>query len=94
MRCECRNEDDRIAVLRNGRLVDVLETSETDADEVTTLMIGEALKALDRPAPFDAAAAAPVIEVRDVQGGSAKGVSFDVRPGGTTRVLESCLETP
>ncbi len=72
---------DRIAVLRNGRLVDVLETSETDADEVTTLMIGEALKALDRPAPFDAAAAAPVIEVRDVQGGSAKGVSFDVRPG-------------
>ncbi|OYN98240.1 ribose transport system ATP-binding protein/L-arabinose transport system ATP-binding protein [Propionibacteriaceae bacterium ES.041] len=72
---------DRIAVLRNGRLVEVLEASETNADEVTTLMIGEALKALDRPAPFDDTGAAPVVEVRDLHGGSAKGVSFDVRPG-------------
>ncbi len=72
---------DRIAVLRNGKLVDVLTTSETDADEVTTLMIGQALKALDRPTPLASDGAPPVVSVRDLHGGSANGVSFDVAPG-------------
>ena len=72
---------DRIAVLRNGTLVKVLKTSETDADEVTTLMIGQALKALDRPAPAQVEGKQPVISVRDLRGGSADGVSFDVFPG-------------
>lgn len=72
---------DRIAVLRNGRLVTVLETAETNPDEVTTLMIGQALKALDRPAPVPENATTPVLEVRDLHGGTAKGVSFDVMPG-------------
>ena len=72
---------DRIAVLRNGKLVEVLKTSETNADEVTTLMIGQALKALDRPAPAQIEGKQPVISVRDLRGGSADGVSFDVFPG-------------
>ena len=43
---------DRIAVLRNGKLIKVLDAAETDADEITSLMIGQALKALARPAPL------------------------------------------
>lgn len=73
---------DRIAVLRGGTLVDVLDTAETDADEVTTLMIGQALKALDRPAPVERRPGVPpVMSVRDLHGGTAHGVSFDVDPG-------------
>lgn len=72
---------DRIAVLRNGKLVKVLKTAETDQDEITTLMIGAALKALNRPAPIPATDEKPVISVRDLYGGSARGVSFDVKPG-------------
>ena len=41
---------DRIAVLRNGKLIDVVKASESTPDEITTLMIGQALKALARPA--------------------------------------------
>src|SRR3954462_14233949 len=73
---------DRIAVLRNGKLVKVLRAAETNADEITTLMIGQALKALARPAPVQSAEGrAPVISVRDLYGGGANGVSFDVSAG-------------
>jgi ribose transport system ATP-binding protein len=73
---------DRIAVLRNGKLIKVLKAAETSSEEITTLMIGQALKALDRPAPVQSAAdAVPVMSVHDLYGGTAKGVSFDVKPG-------------
>ena len=72
---------DRIVVLRNGQLVDIVKTADSDPDQVTTLMIGRALKALDRPAPVDTSGKAPVMSVRDLHGGSAQGVSLDVRPG-------------
>lgn len=72
---------DRIVVLRNGKLVDVLTTAETNPDEITTLMIGQALKALARPQPARTDGQQPVISVRDLYGGAARGVSFDVRPG-------------
>src|ERR671921_913704 len=73
---------DRIAVLRNGKLVDVVRTADSSPDEITTLMIGQALKALARPAPVQGAPAqVPVLSVRDLQGGTARGVSFDVDPG-------------
>jgi len=72
---------DRIAVLRNGKLVDVLKTADTNPDEITTLMIGQALKALDRPDAVDVTGAEPVVSVRNLWGGTAKGVSFDVNPG-------------
>lgn len=71
---------DRIAVLRNGRLVKVLNAADSNPDEITTLMIGQALKALDRP-PRVQASGAPVLEVRDLVGGTASGVSFDVDHG-------------
>ncbi len=72
---------DRIAVLRNGKLVDVLRAADTNAGEITTLMIGQALKALARPAPPKADNTVPVIEVKDLHGGSANGVSFTVKAG-------------
>jgi ribose transport system ATP-binding protein len=73
---------DRIAVLRNGKLIDVLDAADTNPDEITTLMIGQALKALDRPKPFSQeAGTTPVMSVRDLYGGTARGVSFDVNPG-------------
>jgi ABC-type sugar transport system ATPase subunit len=72
---------DRIAVLRNGQLVDVLKTSETNPDEVTTLMIGQALRAIERPAPVRVEGKKPLVSVRDLYGGTAAGVSFDVYPG-------------
>ncbi len=72
---------DRIAVLRNGKLIQVLKTAETNPDEITTLMIGQALKAMARPEPAQTSGKDPVISVRDLYGGSARGVSFDVDPG-------------
>ena len=73
---------DRIAVLRNGKLIKVLDAAETDADEITSLMIGQALKALARPAPLKVTPGqVPVMSVRDLYGGAARGVSFDVNPG-------------
>ena len=73
---------DRIAVLRNGLLVEVVNAADSSPDEVTTLMIGQALKALDRPAPVQVAeGTVPVMSVRDLHGGTAEGVSFDVMPG-------------
>jgi ABC-type sugar transport system ATPase subunit len=72
---------DRIAVLRNGQLVDVLKTSETNPDEITTLMIGQALKALARPEPVKTEDKKPLVSVHDLYGGTAAGVSFDVYPG-------------
>ncbi len=72
---------DRIVVLRNGRLVDVVTAADSNPDEITTLMIGEALKALSRPTPAQTRGEKPVMSVRDLYGGTAKGVSFDVAPG-------------
>ncbi|RZK88114.1 MAG: ATP-binding cassette domain-containing protein, partial [Methylobacterium sp.] len=72
---------DRIAVLRNGLLVDVLKTSETNPDEIATLMIGQALKAVERPKPAQTEGKQPLVAVRDLHGGTAAGVSFDVFPG-------------
>jgi len=73
---------DRIAVLRNGQLVDVLRTSETTPEEVTTLMVGAALRAVDRPQPFtEAPGQPPVMSVQHLSGGAARDVSLDVRAG-------------
>ena len=44
-------------------------------------MIGQALKALDRPKPAQTEGKQPLVSVRDLHGGTAAGVSFDVFPG-------------
>ena len=73
---------DRIAVLRGGKLIKTLNAAESNPDEITSLMIGQALKALARPAPVQVAPDhQPVMSVRDLYGGGAKGVSLDVNPG-------------
>jgi ABC-type sugar transport system ATPase subunit len=73
---------DRIAVLRNGKLVKTLNAAESNPDEITALMIGQALKALARPVPVQLEPGqVPVLSVRDLFGGTARGVSFDVNPG-------------
>lgn len=71
---------DRIAVLRGGRLVDIVETARTNRDDVVTLMIGEALEALEPPeAPTEEAE--PVLEARDIVSGGARGVSLTAGRG-------------
>ncbi|MEU5608664.1 sugar ABC transporter ATP-binding protein [Streptomyces sparsogenes] len=72
---------DRIAVMRNGSLVDVVDAADTTPDEITTLMIGDAVMALEPPEPVTEAAAPALLEVRDVSSGSASGISFSVREG-------------
>ncbi|HEY0572570.1 MAG TPA: sugar ABC transporter ATP-binding protein [Pseudonocardia sp.] len=72
---------DRIAVLRNGRLVATLDTAATSPDEVTTLMIGDAVRALERPPAHRGADRAPALSVRGLAAGSAADVSFDVAAG-------------
>ncbi|WP_084697276.1 sugar ABC transporter ATP-binding protein [Glaciibacter superstes] len=71
---------DRIAVLRNGKLVGVVRTSETTPAEVMTMMIGEAVSALKSPTPLEGQEA-PILEVSNLTSGSATDVSFSVRPG-------------
>ncbi|MGY2747858.1 sugar ABC transporter ATP-binding protein [Arthrobacter sp. UYCu723] len=72
---------DRIAVLRNGKLVDVLNAKETNREEVITLMVGEAVHALE-PAPLPSFAGIdPVLEVEHLSSGSATDISFSVHPG-------------
>ncbi len=72
---------DRIVILRNGSLVKVLPVAETDADEVTSLMIGDVLKVLHRPPTGAKSAVEPMLQVGGLQAGSARDVSFAVRPG-------------
>jgi ABC-type sugar transport system ATPase subunit len=71
---------DRIAVLRDGRLVGVVRTEETTPAEVIAMMIGKAMSVTSRSAGA-AVGAAPVLEVAGLSSGSATDISFDVRPG-------------
>lgn len=71
---------DRIAVLRNGKLVEVVRTAEVTADDVMTLMIGRAVSALGAPPDIDRAEA-PVLEVSGLNSGSATDIGFSVQPG-------------
>ncbi len=70
---------DRIVVLRNGELVTILNAASSDAAEVTGYMIGDAIKAMHRPPP--AALLDEHLVVEGLCAGSAKDVSFAVRPG-------------
>ncbi|MDJ0336682.1 sugar ABC transporter ATP-binding protein [Cryobacterium sp. PH31-O1] len=71
---------DRIAVLRNGKLIDVVRTVDTTPDEVMTLMIGEAVSALESP-PSIETTLDPILEVTGLSSGSATNISFTVQPG-------------
>jgi len=71
---------DRIAVLRDGRLIGVVRTEETTPDEVIAMMIGRAMSAARRPAG-PVGDAGPVLEVAGLSSGSATDIGFAVRPG-------------
>ncbi|MGD0874651.1 MAG: sugar ABC transporter ATP-binding protein [Acidimicrobiales bacterium] len=70
----------RIAVLRDGRLITVVDTADTSPSEITTLMIGATVDAIDPPETVDEQLA-PILEVIELSSGSASCVSFAVRPG-------------
>ena len=70
----------RIAVLRDGRLITVVDTADTTPSEITTLMIGVKVDAIDPPEKVDEQVA-PIAEVIGLSSGSAERVSFAVRPG-------------
>jgi len=72
---------DRVAVMRNGELVDVLRTAETTPGAVIDLMIGQAVAALEPLTVEVDEEAAPVLEVVGLAAGSAEDVSFRVAPG-------------
>lgn len=72
---------DRIAVLRNGRLVTVLDAAQTNAEEVTLHMIGDAIKALHRPPKTARHEEDPHLQVEGLSVGSARDVSFSVGRG-------------
>ena len=72
---------DRIAVMRSGRLVDVLRTAETTPGAVVDLMIGAAVAALEPLSLEVDESVAPVLEVEGLSSGSAEDVSFRVAPG-------------
>src|ERR1700682_5868078 len=76
---------DDVTVMRDGRVVGNVKTSETNAAELARLMVGrEVLLRVEKP---DARAGAPVLGVRDLsitgRGGAARvnKVSFEVRAG-------------
>lgn len=71
---------DRIAVLRGGKLVDIVRTADTARDDVVTLMIGEALESMEAPLPGDCAPE-PVLTATGVVAGGARGVTMTAGAG-------------
>jgi ABC-type sugar transport system ATPase subunit len=70
---------DRIVVLRNGQFIGEREVAATDTGEITQMMIGESLAVLDRPEKH--IEGDPVVAVSGLAAGSARDISFEVRPG-------------
>ncbi len=72
---------DRITVLRDGKVIETLETAQTDVDHVITSMIGRSMQSL-----FPERAITPgeevVLEVKNITNGNrAKDISFEVHKG-------------
>lgn len=72
---------DRVAVFRNGKLVGVRRTGETSEEEITSMMIGDAVKAIQRPPAHTDHTSVPLVRVENLVAGPAKDVSFTLRSG-------------
>lgn len=72
---------DRIAVLRNGQLVGIKETAKTDHDEILTMMVGERVAAIEPPENAPGPEVEPIVVVEGLSAGSARDISFSIRPG-------------
>lgn len=72
---------DRITVMRDGKLIGVKNTSETNPDEIVSMMVGRDLKDM-YGRPKARAIGDVVLEVRNLnQGHRLKDISFNVRAG-------------
>lgn len=74
---------DRVTILRDGKLVEAKQISETSASEVVKLMVGRELSDLfgKRSAELDQHSE-PVLEVKNLSSGNElKEISFKLRPG-------------
>ena len=77
---EVMSISDRAAVMRDGKLVTVLETARTSETELVHLIVGKALS-VSVPKAEPAPAPAPVLRLDDVASGNAGPVSFTVGRG-------------
>ncbi len=77
---EVMSISDRAAVMRDGKLVTVLETARTSETELVQLIVGKALSA-SVPKAEPAPAPAPVLRLDDVASGNAGPLSFTVGRG-------------
>ncbi|MBP2356045.1 L-arabinose transport system ATP-binding protein [Kribbella aluminosa] len=69
---------DRIAVLRDGRLVGVRSASETNEDELVRMMVGRELQAMTRPARSPGEV---VLSVENMTSDEVRGIDLQVRRG-------------
>lgn len=91
---EVREVADRVTVLRNGRLIDTVESAATSEDEMIQLIIGHELEIAARrgSALADSQGA---LHARDLRGRLLRGASFDVARGevlGLTGLVGSGFE--
>jgi ribose transport system ATP-binding protein len=70
---------DRVAVLRDGRMVGQKPVSETTPDELVTMIIGRSSNDLFSKAAT--VAGEPIVKVRDLVCAGTSAVSFDIRKG-------------
>jgi ribose transport system ATP-binding protein len=71
---------DRITIMRDGKIVDTVNTSETDMDSIITAMIGQNLNEMFPK--LNENLGGTVLSVKDIcNGDRAKSISFDVRSG-------------
>jgi ribose transport system ATP-binding protein len=78
---EVRVLADRIAVLRDGRLIDVVPAQGRTEEDISAMMIGERLSALEPKAAPAVVPAEPILEVWGLRTGRLRGVDLSVRPG-------------
>jgi ribose transport system ATP-binding protein len=71
---------DRATVLRDGQLVGSVEREQIDHEKLVELIMGRRLRSMDVRTDTRTAAD-PLLEVRDLAGGAARGVSLAVHPG-------------
>lgn len=72
---------DRIAVLRDGRLVDVVPASGRSEEDISAMMIGERLSTLEPKSTPLLSDASPLLELKGFRSGRVRGVDLSVRPG-------------
>ncbi|WP_436698789.1 sugar ABC transporter ATP-binding protein [Nocardioides sp. BYT-33-1] len=70
---------DRVAVLRNGRIVADTPVAELDHDRLVEQIVGRAIDAYYPQR--DGRTGAPVLDVADLSGGAVRGISFSVAAG-------------